>query len=304
MSEVKRKVLFVINKKSGDGIDSNLESTILHHSKKKDYEACIYYLELDNLKNGIKNQIKNFHPDIVAAAGGDGTVALVAGIVNRKNIALLIIPKGSANGMSKELQMPEDLNACLNLITEGKVVAIDLLKVNDKLSIHLADVGLNARIVKRFHLDNKRGLITYAKHLFNEAFLIGYKRFQISHDGKIKNVKAVSLTFANATKYGTGAVINPDGKLNDGRFEICIVKPFPRIHIFTIAVQMFRNKLKFSEYFEVIHCKKATVKCKRKTLLQIDGEICGKVNLIDLECMPGVLKVLIPARLQHPTLVD
>lgn len=299
------RVLFVINHKAGKNKNPELEEIINKHAYNFNYEINIYRLcAEENAIFGIKTAIKNFNPTIITAVGGDGTVNLVSRIILQQNIKLLIVPYGSANGMAKELQIPDDLESCLNLITKGKVVKIDLLKINDEISIHLGDVGLNARIVKRFELDPKRGLLIYAKHLFYELFLLKRKRFTISFDDKIKKVSAVSITFATATKYGTGAVINPDGKLNDGLFEICIVKPFPDYHLFKIAYQMFTNQLKTSAYFEIIQCSKASVYCKKSTLLQVDGEIIGKVNQIDLEILPQVLKVIISKDLSHPTLIN
>lgn len=304
MDNDKIKVLFVVNKKAGHSPKPLLYQMITSHSEKFGYVTAFYEMNTDDHKIGLSKIINQYQPNIVAAVGGDGTVNLVSSVIYQKNITLLIIPIGSANGMAKELQIPDQLESCLDLIVKGNTVEIDLLKVNNEISIHLADVGLNARIVKRFQLDTKRGLLTYGKHLFYEIFLIRKKRFTINYDEKVRNVNAISLTFANANKYGSGAVINPDGILNDGWFEICIVKPFPKWKIFTIAYQMFRNTLKTSKYFEVIQCQNATVTCKRRTLLQVDGELIGKVNLIKLTCLPKVLKVIIPARLSHPTIID
>lgn len=298
-----KKVLFVINHKAGKKGNINLIRIISDHAQKSSYDFEIHLME-DNPLIGIEQSIKKYQPDIVAALGGDGTVSLIANLIQSSPVSLLIVPFGSANGMAKELQIPDNINDCLDLIIKGKEVKIDLLKVNECICIHLSDVGLNARIVKRFQMDKKRGLLTYGKHLFFEAFVLKRKQFHIYYNDKIKKVKAVSLTFANATKYGTGAVINPDGILNDGYFEICIVKPFPKYHIFTIAYQMFRGTLKYSNYFEVLRCTEAYVKCSKKTLLQVDGEVLNRVNEIKLICIPKALSVLILKNLSHPTLIN
>ncbi len=299
----KQKVLFVVNKKSG-----SRENTLINQIIEKHAESNNYLFEITvcqkNFEDEVRKAVIDFSPSIVCAVGGDGTVNLVASIIQSKDISLLIVPSGSANGMAKELQIPFALPACLDLINRGKIQKIDLLKVNDRISVHLADVGLNARIVKRFELDPNRGLFTYGKHLFYEMFLLKRYRFKIKYDGQFINVKAVSLTFANATKYGTSAVINPDGILNDGYFEICIVKPFPKYHVVNIAYQMFRNTIKYSEFYQVLRCKKAEVTCSKKTLLQNDGELMNKVSSVYLEILPNVLQVIIDSNLAHPTIID
>jgi len=296
-----KKILFVINKKAGQNNRINLQECFV--GKENEYECNIHIIKKEPLKE-IQKAITQFEPEIIAAAGGDGTINLVARLIQNTGIKLLIIPMGSANGMAKEFDMPESIEECLKLIETGKTVAIDLLKINDEISIHLADIGLNAKIVKRFQLDRKRGMLTYAKYLFNEVFFIKKRTFMLYLENQTRRIKAVSITFANATKYGTGAVINPDGKLNDGLFEICIVKPFPKIHLLSIAIKMFRNRLKYSEYFETIHCTKARLIARSKTLLQVDGEVIGNVKEINLECLPKAINVIIPNTSDYPTLVN
>ena len=298
------RILFIINPKSGHHQKLNINDIITNHAEKFGYELSAYLMLDEHHPTEINKLIQLHQPKIIVAIGGDGTINLVADIIKGKEIALLIVPFGSANGMAKELNISENLEDCLNLIFEGKTVTIDLLKVNDDICVHLTDIGFNAKIVYRFQMDKNRGFIIYAKHFFLQLFTIKRRKFLIHYENQIKKVTAIALTFANANKYGIGAVINPDGKLNDGWFEICIIKPFPRWKIFSIAYQMFKGTLKASSYYEVIKCQKAMVFCNKESLLQIDGEISGRIKTIKLTCLPKALKVIIPANLHHPSIVD
>ena len=286
------KVLFVINPKSGVHTSQPLDELIITQATESGFEYRIYKVEGD-AKSAIQRLIEEYQPDCVAAAGGDGTVNLVAGILAQTEIAMLIIPSGSANGMAKELEI-NNIEQALSLLSESEQKKIDLVRINGHISIHLADVGLNARIVKRFEADTRRGIMTYARHLFGEMFLMKHYKFHIKADDKEITRTAVSVTFANASKYGTGAVINPNGRVDDGFFELVIVKPFPDIQMLSIAWKMFRNKLHTSDYVEVISCREAFLRCNRSTTLQIDGEVIGKVKDFKIEMMHNALKVLVP----------
>lgn len=291
------KVLFIINPKSGKRDGPGLEALISEESRKQGFEFLIHRLHSDDKEEDIKYEIDAYAPDIVAGAGGDGTINFLAKLLKNTNIPLLIIPLGSANGMAKELGIGNRMDVAFGLITKGFTKSIDILNINGQWCIHLADVGLNARIVKRFENDSKRGLWTYARHLFSEIFLIKKYTFHINADGSNFSRKAVSLTFANASKYGTGAVINPVGKLNDGKFELVIIKPFPRIKLISIAIKMFLGTLQTSEYVEVISCSEALIRTSRSTTLQIDGEVCGKVKEIKIHILQESLRVIIPENL-------
>lgn len=290
------KVLFVVNAHSGTNANKDIVQLIKQEADKAGYDYSIFEMKcsVGEDEENIRKEIDHYQPEVVAAAGGDGTVNLLATILAGTETSLAIIPCGSANGMAKELDIEAEIPSAVALIAAGVVWKIDLLRINGKTSIHLADVGLNARIVKRFESDLRRGLLTYGRHLFSEVFLLKKYRFYIQADGKAIIRKAVSLTFANASKYGTGAIINASGKLDDGCFELIIVKPFPKIKIFSIAWKMFRGTLQTSEYVEVVHCHEATVRCKRPTTLQVDGEVMGKVKEIRIGILPQALKVIVP----------
>src|SRR5690606_30201818 len=192
------KVLFVVNLRSGNREAGNLEVEISEQSRNQNFDFLIYRLESANEEKSIRKEIAEYSPDIVAVAGGDGTVNLLTKILYNTNVHMLIIPQGSANGMAKELGIGNRIDNSLSLITTGKRKKIDLLKINGKICIHLGDIGLNAAIVRRFEKDPKRGLWTYAKHLFKEVFIIRDHHFYIVCDDEpMMRLKAVSLTFAN-----------------------------------------------------------------------------------------------------------
>ena len=90
-------ILFVINPKSGHGGEKNLKNLITGRCESEKFDYQIIVMSGDD-KERISNKINQYKPDIVAAAGGDGTINLMAGILANTGIPLAIIPMGSANG--------------------------------------------------------------------------------------------------------------------------------------------------------------------------------------------------------------
>ncbi len=289
-------VLVIYNARSGVQADGQFRDLLKQKSEEYQFRFQVFEMGTEDCEKKIKKNIEDFQPDLLIAAGGDGTLNIVAKIAPDYQLPVMILPYGSANGMARELAIPNQIAAAYDVLTNYKVKPIDLLMVNNFTCVHLADVGLNARIVKRFEQDTKRGLITYARHLWREIFLIRSKSFQIQYDGSFMRRKAVSITFANASKYGTGAIINPTGKIDDGKFELCIVRLFPFRKIFSLAWKMFRGTLQTSEYFEVISCQQACIVTKRGMILQVDGEVIGSVKRIEISIKPLALMLLLPAQ--------
>jgi len=289
----KEKILFAVNPISGGGLDQDYENTIDKFSREFDYEFSIYKTTGKNDVQNIKKQIDKFKPDKVIAAGGDGTINMVATLLINTKIKLGIIPLGSANGLAFGLNIPTRFKEALLTNINEPYKKIDVVRVNGKeYCIHLSDIGINARIVKRFEEDGSRGMLGYGKQLFKELFSPKtYFSYQINANQVRKRSKAEMIVFGNATSYGTGVKINPHGKINDGEFEVIVIKPYPWWFIFTFIFSGFTGSLHKRRHVDIYSAKKAEIKLDREQDFQVDGEVKGKIKLLKLEVVKDALMV-------------
>ncbi len=91
------------------------------------------------------------------------------------------------------------------------------------------------------------------------------------------------LVIANGNKYGTGALINPIGKINDGIFEIIALDPKGFEDIVKISIALFRGNLNEMESVKIWQASSAEIKNLDGADFQIDGELLGKVEKIKIE---------------------
>jgi diacylglycerol kinase (ATP) len=288
-------VLFVVNPISGGNDKTALIDYLHGFNRIHDLNHRIFYTtQFEGLQN-LKNEIADFKPEIIAAVGGDGTCNLVASAIINTEIILAIIPFGSANGLATELDIPKDFEDSLDLMISGKIKLIDSILINNKVCLHISDIGLNARVIKRFEEEKIRGIYGYAKQFFKELYGARPSRFVfILEDGKTVKKKAHVVAIANASKYGTGALINPNGKIDDGKFEVVIVKPYPFLGIFTITAAIFLGYLDKIKYAEIKSYKSIRIIKSKLQPLHIDGEIMEESTLVDAVINPASLKVIVP----------
>lgn len=285
------KILFVINPSSGAN-NTNWQELISNYFTEKSFDVQYHNLGKKPDINAIKKILNTFVPDKVVAVGGDGTVTMVAKLIAGSNAALGIIPGGSANGMAKELDIPEDAEAALDIIVHGQVSNCDAIKLNNReVCLHLADVGLNAQFIKYFDEGNLRGKLGYAKVFLKTLWHSQKLSVQIMADNVKINTHAFMVVLANASKYGTGAVINPQGKIDDGKFEIVIVR---KLSFVEILKTVFRPDSLDPEKIEVISVSQVTIQAKRNAHFQVDGEYMGKLRKVDARILPDYLKVILP----------
>src|SRR5690348_6820321 len=208
-----RKLLFIINPGSGSKKEDWGKICTDFFKDKQSCAIETFELPADCSKSVICKKVEEAKADIVVAVGGDGTVKLVAECLQNNKAALGIIPAGSANGLAKDLGIPEDPEKALELLLEGKVRTIHLTTINDQLCIHLSDIGFNAYVVKKFEDGPSRGMWGYFKAACKVLWQYQKMDIRIQTDKEEVFRRAVMVVVANATKYGNGVVINPLGSL-------------------------------------------------------------------------------------------
>ncbi len=286
------RILFVINKGSGRKKNIDWKQIIEDHFSKLPNTIDFFMMPVDDCYNKLTVRVRNFHPELVVAVGGDGTVTMVAKLMLGTQIPMGILPAGSANGMAKELQIPEDPQKALEVLNTGEIRSTDLIRINDsEICLHLSDIGINAQLVKYFQQGSIRGKIGYALALIKA--LRRKKRMTVYVSTRNEEVQreASMLLIANASKYGTGATINPDGSIYDGVFEVVVVRG---LNLWQVG-KMFLKFQRFNpKKIEFLQATSVRIETSRKMDFQVDGEYIGKVSKVEAKCMPGALKLIVP----------
>jgi diacylglycerol kinase family enzyme len=87
--------------------------------------------------------------DLLGVAGGDGTQALVAGIAAQHGLPFLVISAGTRNHFALDLGLDrENPVACLDALTDGEEVRIDLGLIGDQTFVNNASFGAYATVVQ------------------------------------------------------------------------------------------------------------------------------------------------------------
>jgi len=289
-----KRILFVVNPKSGKGQRKDIDLVLSRFSEEYSFVYKVYRTTGENDQEEISRQLVDFMPETVIAVGGDGTINMVATLLVNSEIKLGIIPAGSANGLAYNLEIPENFEEALKKNLSGHVHTIDVIRMNKKYHcFHLGDIGLNARIVKRFEKEGSKGLLGYAKQLFKELFEgKTYFSFYIEiPEHRRRKMKAEMLVIANAKSFGTGAIINPTGKLNDGKFEIVIIRPYPWWFVLTFLYSAFTGHLHKMKYVKIFSASEALITLPKSQEFQIDGEIIPETKEINVEILHNSLKL-------------
>jgi diacylglycerol kinase family enzyme len=281
------KLLIVINPKSG-GMDKNdLKRTIRNMAEEKAKEHFFYETTGDNDLEKLKKIYKEFYPSRVLVVGGDGTVNLVASSLLGKNIVMAILPTGSANGLARELKISEIEKEALTVAFGAKTQRIDAVEIKDYgFCFHLCDIGLNATLIKNYCESNEHGFYSYIKNSFKCIRSQNSFRATLMNGNIIRKKSVFMVMIANATMFGTGIEINTAGKVNDGKFEVLLLKKI-NIRRF-IQIMLGKRSL-----LQTIQTDAIKIQTDKKMRFQIDGEYMGDVNEISVQIVPQAIAIAV-----------
>lgn len=292
MSGIKN-VLLVVNPISGALDKANLIKQIEFEVKKIDAHFFIFQTKgQDDLLN-LEKQIRELKPCRILIAGGDGTIKLTAEALKDEEIPVGIIPAGSANGLASNLKLPLNLEEKIHIALGNTFQKIDIILIDDdQYCLHMADFGINAELISKYADSNIRGKLGYVLHSIPTLLESEYPfQFKIEANNQTYEKEGILLAIANANSYGTGAKVNPNGKIDDGFFEVLIFKHFDIIKI----LKTLRNEVDYDpEFMEIISTKEAKISCASPVAFQIDGEYLGRKESIHAEILPNKLTIAIP----------
>jgi YegS/Rv2252/BmrU family lipid kinase len=269
-------ILLVVNPISGDSDKSPIITSVKEEAKSRKINFKLYETSGKKDKEAIESIIKEIKPSRILVAGGDGTISLVAQCILGTEICLGIIPAGSANGMAVNFNLPQTLPEQIEIALSDCTMKLDALFINDKICLHIADLGINAELIRNYEDSGIRGKMGYFLQsiptLFNSDSPF---HFSVETEEGTFEETGILLAIANANKFGTGATINPNGKMNDGKFEILIFKNLDFIEIF----KTINDKPEMSDDFvRVVSTNKAKINSIKKIPFQIDGEFLGEID--------------------------
>lgn len=272
------KYYFIINPKSGKLNKKNLEDNIRNACLKREIPYKIIYTEGIGDAKRIAENIEDTEECVVFSVGGDGSLnEVLNGIIGSQNKILGNIPVGSANDFDRTLKM-----------YDSGIHSVDVGKINGKYFINVACVGLDADVANNV-LTLRRKKWIPVKQRYNASLIYTFFKYKFKHL-KIQMGKSTVdsdctiLAICNGQYYGGGYRIAPYSMINDGMFDIYLVKKMAKPKIIPVLVKLLRAKHDDSPKVERYEDAKIVVESEEDYTFNVDGELLtGKYFVLEIE---------------------
>ena len=214
-------------------------------------------------------------PDVVVAAGGDGTINEVANGLAGTDMILGIIPMGTANVLASELGMGAWSGPVSRALTDGIVKPIHMGDIGGRRFLMMAGVGYDARVVSRIDLKLK---YRWGKGAYGLAGLMEWLEppapaFPVSIDGQPFETGWMIVT--NGRRYAGKYIIAPNARLDAPSLTACLMPGTGRADMLRYLTAIGRGRLDREKDVRLIEAREVLVPDAPGALVEIDGDFHG-----------------------------
>jgi len=256
--------------------------------------------------------------DTILACGGDGTAhEVLQGLVGLRDVALGVIPMGTANALAADLGIPSASGKAAKALLSAVPVRVPVGRVfyrdadgaeRSRYFIVAAGVGVDAHFFSR--LDSKlKQRFGYAAYLMEALRLWATHDFPmfrasvVEPDGATRTMDASQLLAVRISNFG-GLVqdLVPGAALSNRSLRVIAIKTQSRLRYLQFMVAVWFRQHGYDDTIERIKTSVVTYEelpgATAQTFVEADGELLGTLPA-RCEVIPDALTLLVPARLAH-----
>ncbi|HMN32502.1 MAG: diacylglycerol kinase family lipid kinase [Chitinophagaceae bacterium] len=262
-------------------------------------EYTIHFTEYAGHAVGLAQLALQLENVTVVAVGGDGTVNEIIQVLANTSTPFAIIPMGSGNGLARHCHIPVDIGPAVELLKNGKLTAIDLGKANEKFFISNVGVGFDAFVCESIRHTKSRGLKMYFLHVLKHYLSYQNDIYEIESAEYHQSQSAFMLNVANGKEFGYGFKIAPNASLQDGYFDVVLVKKMNIFQSIPFVIDGWKSRLHLNKNCIYFKTQKIKIKGKKLYYFQTDGDAHCCDGICEIKLCQNALQLIVPDTIKN-----
>lgn len=292
-----KKVLFIVNPRSGKGLIKNYLLDIVDIFMKGGMDVTIYVTQkTEDAYETVKRRAAEFEQ--VVCSGGDGTLdEVVTGMMeSEKKCPIGYIPAGSTNDFANSLQLPMEMKEAAYSIVSNQPYPCDIGSFNGDYFVYIAAFGIFTDVSYQTNQDAKNILGHLAYVLEGAKRIFNVQSYQIEAEIGEAHVEGEFIFGMVTNSESVGGFRNITGKnvqLDDGVFEVTLIKrPHNAIELQEIIASLLIREMD-SKYILTYKASHVKLKADRVIPWTLDGEFGGEHQAVDIQCCRKAISILV-----------
>ena len=234
---------------------------------------------------------------LVLVCGGDGTIAACAGTLAGTDVAMAVLPVGTGNLLARNLDIPLELPAALEVAFGSTQRFIDVLEAEDQRFVVMAGLGFDAALIRDTDEDLKRrvGWLAYIGGLARALRRSPRARFTITlDDGLPLSTVAVGVLVGNVGQLEAGITLMPEASLDDGQLDVIVLAPRSISDWPALAWRILRRRPDSGRQADILRGKRVRITSDVEAPVEFDGDFRGHTTELRVEVLPAALLMRCP----------
>jgi diacylglycerol kinase (ATP) len=209
-------------------------------------------------------------PDVLVAAGGDGTINEVANGLLGSDLPLAVLPTGTVNVLARELGIGRSVEEIGRAIVAGRYAQVWPGMANGRAFLLMAGIGFDAAVIAAVSPAVKRRLGQFAYLL--AALRLWWHWRPIHHELEIEGARhrAVSVIVARCRLYGGSFVSAAGARLDEPHLHLVLFERSGRLAALGYALALATGQL--HRWPGVRHLRTTRWDLAKTSGFQLDGD--------------------------------
>jgi diacylglycerol kinase (ATP) len=295
-----KRMAFIVNPKAGTNLQKNIGNAVDKYLNHKRFVYGIWSSEYPGHGYELAKKAVEEGYDIVVAVGGDGSVNEIAPALIGTNVSLGIIPAGSGNGLAMHLGYGRELAKAVKKLNTAENQLIDVGVLNGRPFFNVAGIGFDGLVSNLMKASNWRGFVPYFLKSMEAGLTYTPLTCRIELDDRVLTEKCFVIAIANGPMYGYNMQIAPDAQLDDGFFEVVILKDAPVWQYLAAVPATFNGKIYDAAFVEHFTTRRVVISAEQPLHVHVDGEGMVLEEILRFEINPKAINILVPIKREQP----
>ena len=226
--------------------------------------------------------------------GGDGTINEVASEAIPARVIIGIVPSGSGNGLARELSIERSPVEALRTALRGSIRNLDVGQIDGRVFVNVAGIGFDAHLAGVFNRLRRRGSAAYMMSGLHELLAYVPGNYSIEFSLEKFRMSALILCCANGRHYGSGAIIAPNAKTDDGKIELVCIPALSRLSVLWNIPRLFFGTVDRLNGVRTVSVDKVEIGGEEPLFFHVDGEVFSGGTTLQVSVLPKALCVRVP----------
>jgi len=177
---------------------------------------------------------------LVIVGGGDGTLSEVVGSFIGSGSILGVLPLGTGNEFARDLGIDPDVKTACHVLISGRVMEVDVGRVDDSYFLNVATVGLTTRIAEGLRSDEKKrfGRLAYVFALARALTRVRPFRVMLTLPDGVHSFETLQVVVGNGRYHAGPFPLAPNATITDGTLTAYAVATTSRWGLLRFALKL------------------------------------------------------------------